>query len=104
MRKFVLAIVIALFGVVIVGPRSTTANGSPTIAVSYNNSRSVQVVIQRDDTQAQYILICAINATECTPENASDSTKVVRFDCHVVVGTQHNPHGCRTYDESAGDH
>ena len=93
MRRTVLAIVITLFGVTVVGPRSTMANGATSIAVSDNNSRFVSITVTRQPTLAQYILVCTVGATECTPQNAENSNKVIRFDCYRTTQTTPTPCG-----------
>ena len=104
MRKFVLALVIALTGVIGTSPLTTQANGARTVTVTGNDTRSISIEIARDETKALYILVCAVGATDCTIANAEDSNKVLRFDCCYKDGVHVTPHPCRNYDESAGNH
>jgi|GEM_PF-2388528 hypothetical protein len=104
MRRFILALVVALIGIVGSAGPDALANGARSVVVDLNTSRSVSVTINRDEAKSLYVLICAINASECTVANAANSQKVVRFDCFFKRGVHITPHGCRDYDESAGDH
>jgi hypothetical protein len=104
MRKIVLALTVALVGFVGASATNTSANGATTITVTDNNSRFVTLKVTRNESVAQYILVCAIGATECTPENAENSTKVVRFDCYSAA-SHSTPHSCTDYNSiSMNDH
>jgi hypothetical protein len=61
MRRFILALVVALIGFVGTSATQTSANGATTITIADNNSRSVAVTTTRQPTVAQYILIYANN-------------------------------------------
>jgi hypothetical protein len=93
MRKVILAIVVALIGVVGINNAPLHANGGTTISVIGNNSRFVEILVTKQPTRVQYILVCNVGATECTPANAENSNKVVRFDCYRDTQTTPTPCG-----------
>jgi hypothetical protein len=80
MRRALMAVVALLLSSFLL-VESSRAAYTTTILTGYN-TRYIELAVQRDSTRATVILVCDIGATECTINNAENSTKVKRYDCY----------------------
>ncbi len=80
MRKMLMAVAAVLLSNFVLIESSRAAYTTTTLT-GYN-TRYIELAVQRDSTRATVILVCDIGATECTINNAENSTKVKRYDCY----------------------